>query len=397
MTVLQAVARAIWRETYRHDTLMEWDEIGRGTLHHKRTMAAARAAMTVSDGGEEGAIWLSIPGFPRYEASDRGHIRRSELPDGTPIFRYSVATFQRFQTDSQGKSALYLRAHIDSSATFTGNDADRGMSAVIWPPDAAGASMAGVPFLFCRYQFLVREEPLSFKAQLDTLQALQGRYFARGPKAERESHLDSIVMRPRELRFGSERAIAWSVGKKIGERQEFRYDQRKDQIQPFVVDDEGVVYSDFVAIPRLGVLGVDDRSSPHHLGGKAAMSRFKSIFRNIEGGAVVMEVTVTPQDVSRAFKQWALSEFSFVVRPYNPHPPGDLSKRLSEEFEKDGIGKYRAKAQPRPGLPMKPSADGPIAAATELADAGYGQYSVKGLTAEGTYGADQATKIRRSS
>lgn len=98
MNVLQAVAKAIWHETYRHDTLMEWSEIGRGTLHHKRTMAAARAAMTANGGGEEGAIWLPIPGFPRYEASDRGQIRRSELPDGTPIFH----TLKPYQSRATG-------------------------------------------------------------------------------------------------------------------------------------------------------------------------------------------------------------------------------------------------------------------------------------------------------
>jgi hypothetical protein len=86
MKKLQAVAVSIWRETYRHDTLLEWSEIKPGTLHHCRTMTAARAAMAATLGVANDVVWLPIPGFPRYEANSKGSIRRAALPDGTPIF-----------------------------------------------------------------------------------------------------------------------------------------------------------------------------------------------------------------------------------------------------------------------------------------------------------------------
>lgn len=38
---LDEVAKTIWRDTYRHDTLMEWHEIKRNSMHWKRVMAAA--------------------------------------------------------------------------------------------------------------------------------------------------------------------------------------------------------------------------------------------------------------------------------------------------------------------------------------------------------------------
>lgn len=41
MVDLDEVAKTIWRDTYRHDTLLEWHEIKRNTMHWKRVMAAA--------------------------------------------------------------------------------------------------------------------------------------------------------------------------------------------------------------------------------------------------------------------------------------------------------------------------------------------------------------------
>jgi len=46
--LVEAMAAKIWRETYRHDTLLEWHELRRGQMHHKRTITAARAAFAVA-------------------------------------------------------------------------------------------------------------------------------------------------------------------------------------------------------------------------------------------------------------------------------------------------------------------------------------------------------------
>lgn len=50
---LDEIAKAIWRDTYRHDTLLEWHEIKRNGMHWKRVMAAAetvRYLLTQRDG-----------------------------------------------------------------------------------------------------------------------------------------------------------------------------------------------------------------------------------------------------------------------------------------------------------------------------------------------------------
>jgi hypothetical protein len=232
-----------------------------------------------------------------------------------------------------------------------------------------------IPFFFCRYQLLIEEEPLGFEKQLEALRALHGKFFPHGALSRgAEKPLDSVIMRPREItHIDGSRGLAWSVGRQIGVRVSVEYDQAGDQLNFSTIDDPGIHYTDFVAVPSLGALTITNRSGPPHLGGKAAINRFRSIFRNIEGGAVNIELTTSPQDVRQALDRWELTEFSFVVRPFNPHPPGDLAQRLSEEFNKDGIGRFRGKAQPATGAKMHATDDGPIASAIELADSGYGQ------------------------
>lgn len=45
---VEEIARAIWRHTYRHLTLIEWHEVKAGSLHHKRTLEAAKAIASLS-------------------------------------------------------------------------------------------------------------------------------------------------------------------------------------------------------------------------------------------------------------------------------------------------------------------------------------------------------------
>lgn len=239
-----------------------------------------------------------------------------------------------------------------------------------------------IPFYFCRYTLSVEGEPLDANAQLASIQELQGQYFGHGTNNIILGIHDTVLMRPREFDVGGHRAFAWSVGKRAGLRSQASYDEARDQLNFADVNDPGITYADFVALPHIGVLAVDDRVGNLHLGGKPAIARFRSIFQNIPGGAVDIELVTRPQDVERAMARWNLTEFSFVVRPFNPHPPGDLSERLSEALSADRVAKLSAKVQPAEGQYLAVN-DGQIAAAKELADAGYGQYSFKGVTRDG--------------
>jgi hypothetical protein len=150
-----------------------------------------------------------------------------------------------------------------------------------------------------------------------------------------------------------------------------------DEVKISFVKDGSIRFTDFVACPSLGVLAVDDRTGTLHLGGKGACARFRSMVREIEDHDTEIEWPVTPDEVRKALKRWKLTAYSFVVRPVNPHPPSRLSKMFSEAMKEEGIGEFRGSAKPAVGTYMK-AAEGPIAATSEISDAGYGQVSFRG-------------------
>jgi len=237
-----------------------------------------------------------------------------------------------------------------------------------------------VPFLFCRYNIAIDEETLGANAQQKILEDIQGKFISYVRSLERA---DTAIVRPRQLTVEGERALMWSVVRKVGERVTVDYDPADFSLHFNRIFDPTMHYADFIAIPRLSVIAIDDRSGIPHLGGKAAINRFIATFEELTNGKVEIEPTATASDVSQALDQWELTDFSFVVRPFNPHPPGMLAQRLSEDFQKDGIGRFRGKAQPFRGQRMRPADDAIIASVRELADDGYGQYSIEGVTSEG--------------
>lgn len=239
------------------------------------------------------------------------------------------------------------------------------------------------PFLFCRYTMLISEEALDGRAQLTVLNDLQGQFFGHGPKAEREGRQDIVLMRPRRLQIDGEEAISWSVGQQIETRVAAKYDKTSDRIQLVSIDDGTVRYNDIVALPRLNVLAVDDRSGERHLGAKGAISRFRSIFRNVdENASANIYMMIDADDMDHALRDWELEEVAFKVRPINPHSSQELSRKLSDAMKRENIGTFRATVRPAANEDMRPN-EGPIDQASALSRDGYGQIGVRGKTPEG--------------
>jgi hypothetical protein len=184
-----------------------------------------------------------------------------------------------------------------------------------------------IPFLFYRYELLVDEEPLNTKAQLMSLKELQGQFYPHGPTAERAGLFDSVVMRPRSFTLEHRTILTWSVGQTIGKRNTVKYNNRLDDLDRERVDDGSLRYADFVAVPDLGVMAVDDRVGDEYLGGAQAAHRFRSIFRQLDGADASVVPAAEYADIQKALETWTVTSFAFTVRPFNPHSPSDIAKK----------------------------------------------------------------------
>lgn len=241
----------------------------------------------------------------------------------------------------------------------------------------------GRPFLFCRYVITVKDEKVNDRAQYTLLSELQGQAVAHGDKAEEEKNYDTLLMRPTRQKADGRECYFWSVGVTIKQRLRAKYDRPKDQIKLELVNDGSVRFNDFIAVPSLGVLAVDDRAGELHLGGKAAINRFRSVIRSHEDADLKVAFEATPAEVRKALSSWSLSKVAFTLQPNNPRPVSRLAQELSNQFKRDGIGRLTGSVIPAEGSHMTMHNEGFIAAASGLVDAGYGQMSVAGRTSDG--------------
>jgi hypothetical protein len=90
----------------------------------------------------------------------------------------------------------------------------------------------------------------------------------------------------------------------------------------------------------------------------------------------------SPQDLRKAVETWDLDQFTFQVRPFNPHPsnPGEL---LSDLMAKDSVAELRGVALPLEGEHIHPADEGLVKEALGLADEGYGTFGASGRTPSG--------------
>jgi len=221
----------------------------------------------------------------------------------------------------------------------------------------------------------VEDEELEAQAQLVAIKELQGQFFPSGPKAARDNLFDTILMRPRSFKLDDEDAtqvFTWSVGNSIHARIRVTYDKKQDDLnRQLQADNDSIKYSDFVAVPSVGVFAVDDRSGEEFMGGSAAAHRFRALFRQIDEAEAVVTPAADHEDFQRALKRWKVTTFSFTIKPFNPHPPSDLAKKLGEELRKRQVKRAHGEWQAEENKGLKP--DDEMKAIVDLAEAGYGQ------------------------
>lgn len=239
-----------------------------------------------------------------------------------------------------------------------------------------------IPYLFCRYQMTIHDEPLTGDEQLELLTDLRGRMVAHRKANPSPLDEDTFIMKPKQKAYEGQYVLTWHVAQHVNMRQRTKYDRDNDDVVDEAVETDEVRHTKIIALPTFGVLAVDDRLSERSLGGKSAISRFKSVFSTVSGGQARVEFAGTSTDLSRALETWALDKFTFSVRPFNPtiRKPG---AQLHEMMIADGIGEMRAIAKPKKGESMRDSHEGLITEAVGLTEHGYGQVALSGRTPGG--------------
>lgn len=237
-----------------------------------------------------------------------------------------------------------------------------------------------IPYLFCRYGLFIDDRPLDTAGQYDTLCELRGKMFPHRKGSDPSpDDADSCLMMPRKWIQNKRIILSWKVGQQLLQRTKSSYIRDADSIKISVEDTDEMRYTTFVGVPILGVLAVSDQVGEHWLGAKAGVSRFGSCFKNVPGGKAEIELAGDARDFHRALETWDLDQFSFSVRPFNPHP-AQMGRRLHEMMEEDGIGALRGVAVPRQNTKMHAAGGGFINEAVGLAEAGYGQVGARGTT-----------------
>lgn len=191
----------------------------------------------------------------------------------------------------------------------------------------------------------------------------------------------NTLMRLRHENMLGELVLTFDVGYKITDRLERRWNAAKDEYDRISVSADDLTYTSFVLIPRLGVVAARDGYADQ-LTASSGMGRLRSIVENVSEFWFRYSKSANPADVDRAMRTLRMTEFTFDVRPFNPHPsvPGD---KLDELMNQAGVGRFRGKAEPSSTKPMKADDEGLVAEAVGLSRAGYGQFSLKAETSSG--------------
>jgi hypothetical protein len=154
--------------------------------------------------------------------------------------------------------------------------------------------------------------------------------------------------------------------------------------------DGGLRYSDFIAVPTLGILAVDDRSGEEFMGGSNAVHRFRSIVRHSgDDRELTIVAAADYSDIQNALKRWSITTFSFTIKPYNPHAPTALARELGEKLKQRHVKRAHGEWQADRENGLK--ADDDMSAIVQLSEAGYGQIAIKGFTPLG-----QQVEIKKS-
>ena len=213
---------------------------------------------------------------------------------------------------------------------------------------------------------------------LEEVKGLPAPYRNRDPAPK---DINNILMQLRHEQVDGEKCSLFVIGYKISDRVERRYNEREDRVDLESAPADDMRVTGLIMVPRLRMIAVRDGSG-ERLSAVSGAGRLRAVIEyNLDCG-FNFERTSSHDDVVRAMANLALEEFTFEVRPFNPHPtnPG---QKLHDLMKPNEIGNLKAKATPAAGGAMHSGTEGLIPEATGMSEKGYGQFGLVGRTESG--------------
>lgn len=238
-----------------------------------------------------------------------------------------------------------------------------------------------INYLFCRYSIDGPEVAVDEAGEFSFLSENQGGEFAHG--REKEGSIPRVLCTdPRTSEAEGYRFHTFGIGNKPGIRARQEYDVTvRDVVRSLQVDPH-TKFGQFVTVPSLGVMAIRDRASDDDLNAVGAIPALRSFVRGASEGAWHINIIhAGNDDVEHALERWNVSEYSYTVRPLNPHG-GDLAQMRTDMFNKENIGQESGVVKAATAEGLVPD-EGTIGQTLELARDGYGQIGLRGTTEDG--------------
>lgn len=236
-------------------------------------------------------------------------------------------------------------------------------------------------YFFNRYQLSINGEILESSGQLALMSDNQGQNFAIG-KSEDNIIKNVLCADPRKFMQDGYRVIVAEIGYIPGFREVQKYNEKEKKKELTFQRDDHTKFGQAILVPSLGAIALRNKKNDSMIAALQTKGMFKKFVDRSTNGEGELDILGSEDDTERAFENWDITKFSWTVRPLNPSGSA-LAKRRSAAMEEENVMRESGTAVPWEEGSLELSEEGRLRQTKELADAGYGQYGVEGMTEDG--------------
>jgi hypothetical protein len=246
--------------------------------------------------------------------------------------------------------------------------------------------MVSRPFQFCRYEIRLGDEVLNATGQRSFFLENQGIPVPYKSWGSEQDDSSIRIMEPRTLAVSGYDAISALIGLQPGVRTVIGYDSENQKRTRADTPDAHIKTAHLVLVPDLNAIAIQDRNNDLCIPASTATRIMRAMIRGFFGNDSDFSlVRLSNAEIRNAMEQWALTEYSYTIRPLNPVTLSDLTNLRSDKMKDENIARESAKLKSGEGEAMHANG-GPISQTQEMVEEGYGQNGFSGVTPDGHKG-----------